>query len=311
MNLKSLQFHPPQGWIRDGLADKTTVTLHVGADEGTPARISSDVTGKITIQSSLSISDMPLIRPWFEDCYENHPTCRLTLSRTESIDAKKTKLPARLVKIQFINNEGGVKLSLEETEGRTGSYVALSHRWDDQTFVSRTTKANYACRQALCGHRQRPPDPDCPGTAFPPLYHDAGLIAHNLGVSYIWIDSVCIVQDDADDWKKESARMADYYQHAWLTIASTVTADDGGLLNMAMEPQDVSTIVGLPYRDRSGAQRGCFYVQASLDADVRADYLESVGPGCEFRHRGWIFQEFILSRRLLAISKRGGVYKIC
>ncbi|KAK4459666.1 heterokaryon incompatibility protein-domain-containing protein [Cladorrhinum samala] len=306
LNLKSLQIYGPVQHS-EKIPLHMTITIHVAADEGTPAKTSNDVSGDI-ITSPLSLSDMPAIKARYEHCYKNHPACRVTLSRADEIDAKNTKLPARLIRVEFLKEKAGVELTLCETEGKSGTYIALSHRWDDHTFTSRTTKANYVCQQALCGHQRS--DPDCIRATFPPLYHDAGLIAHNLGISYIWIDSVCIIQDDNDDWKKESVRMADYYQHAWLTIASTTTADDGGLLNMTPDPQDIPTIVQLPYRDKSGIQRGHFYAQASNAADVDEDYIRSVGNGCELRHRGWIFQEFILSRRLLTFSRRG-VYMIC
>ncbi|KAK4228092.1 heterokaryon incompatibility protein-domain-containing protein, partial [Podospora fimiseda] len=305
LNIKSLQILRPDEYLAFQ-SDRTPITLHLAAEEGTPAKISNDITGKI-ITTSLSISDMPIIKAWYEDCYSNHSACRVTLSKTQQIDPKKTALPARLVKVELLPDQNSVSLTLCETEGTTGSYIALSHRWDNHTFTSRTTKANYICQQRLCNHSS---SPHCIRTTFPPLYHDAGLIAHHLGINYIWIDSVCIVQDDANDWKKESVRMADYYQNAWLTIASTTTDETGGLLNMKPDPDEISTIVQLPYRDKTGNQKGHFYVQPYTISDVQKDYMKRVGDYCELRHRGWIFQEFILSRRLLTFSNQG-VYMIC
>jgi hypothetical protein len=42
-----------------------------------------------------------------------------------------------------------------------------------------------------------------------------------LGIDFLWIDSLCIIQDSTSDWKGESAKMASIYENAFLTIAST------------------------------------------------------------------------------------------
>lgn len=85
-------------------------------------------------------------------------------------------------------------------------------------------------------------------------------IAIKLGVQYVWIDSLCIVQDDANDWAKESAKMADYYQHAWLTVAATRTRNNGGLFG-ELNVKDLARVTRLPYRERDGSQKGYFYIQ--------------------------------------------------
>ncbi|RGP69898.1 heterokaryon incompatibility [Fusarium longipes] len=60
-----------------------------------------------------------------------------------------------------------------------------------------------------------------PIEAFPKTFNDAFWLIHQLEIPYIWIDSLCILQDDNDDWVHESARMCDVYGNAYLTIAAT------------------------------------------------------------------------------------------
>ncbi|CAG7565803.1 unnamed protein product [Fusarium equiseti] len=60
-----------------------------------------------------------------------------------------------------------------------------------------------------------------PIEAFPKTFQDAFWVIRQLDIPYIWIDSLCIVQDDNDDWVHESARMCDVYGNAYLTIAAT------------------------------------------------------------------------------------------
>lgn len=85
-------------------------------------------------------------------------------------------------------------------------------------------------------------------------------LTEKLGIKYIWIDSICIVQDDPEDWRREAFRMCDYYQHAWLTIAATTTTEGGGLFQ-EYDVKDLPPITRLPYRDRQGMRQGYFYLQ--------------------------------------------------
>jgi hypothetical protein len=56
-------------------------------------------------------------------------------------------------------------------------------------------------------------------------FQDAIAIARSLGIAYLWIDSLCIIQDDAEDWDKESRRMCDVYGGSSLNIAATAAPD--------------------------------------------------------------------------------------
>lgn len=169
-------------------------------------------------------------------------------------------LPSRCIEIESEN--GQIKRCiLRETGGREGKYIALSHRWCAETETVRTLKGNYDCRTLRCTAVTA--GGSCQGCKTPmttTLFTHAYEIAVKLGVAYVWIDSLCIVQDDADDWKRESAKMADYYQHAWLTVAATRTHNDGGLFG-EFEMKDLARVTRLPYRDREGSQKGYFYLQ--------------------------------------------------
>mgnify|MGYP002621706702 CR=1 FL=1 len=61
---------------------------------------------------------------------------------------------------------------------------------------------------------------------LPETFLNVIAITHSLGVCYLWIDSLCIIQDDEGnaDWKQESARMADYYHYSLLTTAEMWTS---------------------------------------------------------------------------------------
>ncbi|TGJ78745.1 hypothetical protein E0Z10_g10019 [Xylaria hypoxylon] len=224
---------------------------------------------------------------------------RVTLSGSEVFDVEQVSLPSRCIEIESENGHVR-KCVLRETQGQKGKYIALSHRWCADTEVVKTLKKNYDCRTGKCTITSCQ---DCKTPMTTTLFTDAYELAVKLGVNYVWIDSLCIVQDDADDWNRESAKMADYYQHAWLTVAATRTHNDGGLFG-EFETKDLARVTRLPYRDRHGSQKGHFYLQCTGGKAISRDYKNAVGRS-DLLGRGWVYQEWLLSRRILAFADFG------
>lgn len=65
-----------------------------------------------------------------------------------------------------------------------------------------------------------------PWELLPTTFRDAIQVTKGLGIRYLWIDSLCIIQDDDVDWKEESSKMASIYQNSFLTICATAAPDD-------------------------------------------------------------------------------------
>jgi hypothetical protein len=99
--------------------------------------------------------------------------------------------------------------------------------------------------------------------------------------------------------------MADYFQQALLTIAATSGSEDCGLVppKVILPPR----IARLPYRDSSGSQQGFFYVY-SYNKEVDRQY-ESFVRNSELLTRGWVFQEWLLSRRILYFTPAGAFFE--
>ncbi|KLU85952.1 hypothetical protein MAPG_04971 [Magnaporthiopsis poae ATCC 64411] len=277
------------------------IHLHVAADPGTPAHSSRDIVGRIEMGSySWSPYHAQSLALWHQSCTQSHRNCSLALSRRHPIGTGAVPLPTRCVEILSVSADGWngrpdqLKLVLRETAGQSGRYVALSHRWDQETEATRTTSANYSLQKE-----------ECRGA---PLFYDAARVAASQGIRYIWVDSLCIIQDDADDWVAESVRMADYYQGAWLTIAAAARHETGGLFG-PLQAQEIPRLARLPYRDRQGVRNGHFYLQCAGQKSLTRDYSENVIRSPLFR-RGWIYQELVLSRRLLLFS-HGSTFVWC
>lgn len=161
---------------------------------------------------------VPLITGWLEECHENHPNCPTITD---------VALPTRVLDIR-----GDVVRLIEVTPGQLGRYTALSHCWGGGIEV-RTTMENYAAQKD--GFRQ---------CDLPLSFRDAITVTRGLGLRYLWIDALCIIQDSQSDWEIESGNMAAIYQHAYLVIGADMSPNsEGGFLDvrgvdtMAMDGQ--------------------------------------------------------------------------
>lgn len=132
---------------------------------------------------------------------------------------------------------------------------------------------------------------------MPQTFIDAIIIARHLGLRYLWIDSLCICQDDASDWARESARMIDVYSNAHVVIAANRSDDcTGGCFHSrAARPSSVFRLPG-----------GSDDVTAIL---LFASDQESAFSGGDFRDeplvgRGWALQERVLGKRVVHYNSR-------
>lgn len=101
--------------------------------------------------------------------------------------------------------------------------------------------------------------------------------------------------------------MADYYQYSCLTISATTVTVNGGLFGVV---SGTPRIVRLPYRNKDGEQQGFFYLQCMDEATLSGDYDEDIRKS-NLLSRGWVFQEWMLSRRLLTFSGAGDLSVHC
>lgn len=166
--------------------------------------------------------------------------------------------------------------------------MTLSHRWTSTTAACNTTADNVEERY----HRLYM-------NGWSKAFQDAVTVTRRLGMPYLWIDSLCIIQsgDNGRDWKREALKMSQYYQHSVFTIAAS-NASEHGFLNPPFS-EFREELVRLPYRDRDSIRRGSFFISRNRDAfGVAGKYGEDVLNGPLLR-RGWIFQEWLLSRRII------------
>jgi hypothetical protein len=156
-------------------------------------------------------------------------------------------------------------------------YVALSHCWGGSSHC-RTTK--------LCLEQHKNAFEII---ALPKTVQDAVFIVRKLGLRYLWVDSLGIIQDDEDDWLREAGRMAAVYEGAYLTIAASASADGSGGCFVSREPQD---LVRVP-RQKGDAASGHMYL-GIVEEDAARGLFN--GP---LNSRAWVLQEHLFARRTI------------
>lgn len=205
--------------------------------------------------------------------------CRTAHSKCQQL---ATILPTRVIDVGLTNMD----CRLHESMGARESYVTLSHCWG-KLEILKTLRKNIAdLKQHI--------DVD----ALPKTFQDAIYITRHLQIRYLWIDSLCIIQDDIDDWARESAKMASIYRESYLTVAAT-SAKDGS--EGLFKPRDVDTCY-IHVNDRNEPNQS-----ATIAATKAREHSCLLGvhdevysnPLPPLMTRAWVYQERLLSRRIL------------
>lgn len=125
-----------------------------------------------------------------------------------------------------------------------------------------------------------------PLDSLPQTFRDSIILCRQLGIRYLWIDCLCIIQDDDEDWQKECEKMAGIYENSYLTISALSAKDSSEGLFQLRTQKEWQVVL----RTLDGTSLGFRASSKELASDV-----ESSTMGC----RGWILQEKILSPAIL------------
>ena len=210
------------------------------------------------------------IERWVVECH-GHEHCSMP----------PTPLPTRLIDLGSRYSGNLVRL-VEPNRSTRGHYIALSYCWGGETNAT-TARSDLEARKK--GIQLE---------ALPRVFQEAILLARGIGIRYLWIDSLCICQDDSQDWERESANMAAIYKNSYLTFSAT------GAKNASMGlffPRKSRSYVRFPYTT-NGIRGHVLACALSLRQEVlREINLEMAAE--PLSQRAWGLQERLLSRRIL------------
>lgn len=229
-------------------------------------------------------------------CQLNHTECRATVGDDGSEDSiNPASVPSRLLRL-YQNEDStlhaqtvgrDMECQIPTSEVSRKGFAILSYCWGEAQPIQ-LTRATLALGQ------------NYPITILPKTLADAAWFTHQLGLEYLWVDALCIVQDDADDKGREIPRMRRYYGDATVAIcAASAGTCSSGFLPTLPPTEDSTNYVFGPVALRVKTTTG---EMGTIQALKEADYFGSHREREPIVKRGWTLQESLLSRRMLIFS---------
>jgi hypothetical protein len=213
------------------------------------------------------------VATWVTQCNATHEGCT----------SHDCSLPTRVIDVGTSDAGSLIKL-VEVDEGTKGNYVALSYCWGLGTNHFTTS------RDSLLARKTGIHLPDLPQTL-----QDTVAMVRVLGIRYLWIDSLCICQDDLADWQRESARMASVYSNAYLTIAATGQPDSSGGLFFERSSK---RYLRLPFKTAGGIEGHVLIFPLNKAKEFIKSYRIEMRSE-PLAERAWVLQERVLARRVI------------
>ena len=251
---------------------------------------------------------LALAKKNLDECVHSHQECLPLIDPAPF-------LPTRLIDCTDPNHP-----RLVETSGLRGPYAALSYVWgEDQSY--KTTTSNYSSYLTFINP-----------TELKKTVCDAIHTTNALGIQYLWIDTLCIIQDSSEDKLRELVRMGRIYRDAYVTIiAASAPRVSVGFLEARPDvpPSHYPPDIEFPFicppssdpKEHARARVGKVRISPVWvhDPSDGYDHWWSYYPETEPVHaRGWCMQEYAMSPRALVFAshtvqyhcRTGGVHNV-
>ena len=216
---------------------------------------------------------------WLRECLSHH-------------ECHKEPIPYHPTRLLHVGEQSSyIKLIITAMWQPKRCYLTLSHRWDSGDYPKLTSSTIDEFQRKI------------EVSTLPLTFQDAIDVTRRLGVNYLWIDSLCIIQDEPDrtDWLYESPKMCDIYSNALLNLSATGTSTSSS--SMFYERDLRSLTPGL--------------IEVELDHQIRqyrvvdGSMWEDEVTKASLNNRAWVFQERLLARRVLHFGKRQLAWECC
>ncbi|KAF4467040.1 serine threonine kinase [Fusarium albosuccineum] len=221
-----------------------------------------------------------LLSSWLQDCDLNHPECHH--------GSHADRVPTRLIDVGEDGDHALVVNLCTMADTRSEQkgdlrYIALSHPWgsvSDHDHCCTTTKnIKERLRNGITIGQ------------LPNTFRHAVQVTQALGIRYLWIDSLCIIQGDDGDFDTEAKNMESVFSSAYCVIAaSRASGTSSGFLWKRPERRFL--------RVKQASQDDTLYICEAID-NFQHDVIEGT-----LNQRGWVLQERVLARRTIYFTEK-------
>ncbi|KAH7355569.1 heterokaryon incompatibility protein-domain-containing protein, partial [Pyrenochaeta sp. MPI-SDFR-AT-0127] len=277
MNWPSFKWYEPT-WSISGNQDKDHQRqIELFSKEGDQAILDCP-RGTFVPNSSKSEESIDQVRYWLMNC-------RCSSGHT-------SLLPNRVIDIR-----DHASIRLRESRGLYGRYACLSHCWGqlqaNGTLVTSRVSYNAHVEDGIRF------------ASLPKLFQDVVELAQALDIPYLWIDALCIIQGDEDDWREESAKMKDVYRNSYLNFAATSAKDSHGSCVSQLLPHFKAQYIsnGVYCRQRIP------HFEDSYNTSIATRYPKPDLSRFPLIERGWVYQERLLAPRVVHLTAQEIVWE--
>ncbi|PMD16794.1 HET-domain-containing protein [Hyaloscypha hepaticicola] len=265
---------------------KILAIIRLSTNEGDPiTNLQPGIfTSRPVADDSSSEACFKVTQYWLKTCLETHG------SLCQVVD--KLPLPTRVLDVGL---QESTHVTLYIPNGQHGQWFTLSHCWGRSHPVT-TTISNL--------------ESQCTGimiSTLPKTFRDAIYITRRLGYRFLWIDSLCIVQNSVIDWQEESVKMNTIYSNAVLNISADAAANSSeGIFDSStnttaqrgpgyMLPTSKPSLVQIPVHSPKTGLKYTLYIW----------YNKEFAYNQPLQERGWVLAEAVLSHRRLRYTSSG------
>ncbi|CAF9905836.1 MAG: hypothetical protein ALECFALPRED_001360 [Alectoria fallacina] len=226
-----------------------------------------------------SEASLKVAKTWHQECLASHQKCTRTLSQNHP-------LPTRVMDV----GDAPRNPRLIVTDGQSGSWAALSYCWGgNSTFVlNKETSENFFGGKV-------------PLYRYPKTLRDAITVTRALGLQFLWIDALSIMQDSAEDWATEAEHMKEVYGGAAITIAasSSTSTDYGIFKTRPISPGACK----LEWRSLDRMESHNIFLRSS------SEFWDTTMKNEPLNTRGWTLQESLLTPRTLSYGTQQMIWE--
>ncbi|KAE9368104.1 HET-domain-containing protein [Stipitochalara longipes BDJ] len=210
--------------------------------------------------------DLSLGKEWLGACERHH--------RCGPLPPRGGRRGSQVANLRVIDLE---KHRLHTCAPEGVRYAALSYVWGDYTYakLDNRTIEKYFVEGALAAEKVN----------LPKAITDAMEVARGVGLQYLWVDALCIKQDDEAEKETQIGQMDKIYANAVVTIVAADGKNANSPLKGVSTERDVDQVVA--------------EVRPGVNVLIPVPTGKSLAP---WETRAWTLQEKLLSNRLIVFS---------